>query len=332
MRPTVWTTLLAVAVMLVAAVGSAVAIIGGNAVPNGQLRYVARILIDNQGTASECTGTVVRPYVVLTAAHCVVDPATGHTLPTSDYVVLTTGPNQDAGITYPHTVREIVHSPVYTVPARRGDMALLQLDSPSTAHAVGVATPSDASWAYRTGRPMLVAGFGMQSPYTTYSPTLNAVQLAVMSNAACATDDVHGYPYIAGAMFCGGLPPTTKAICYGDSGGPVLETSPSGVVTEVGTTSFVGVLTGACPPPSYFVRLTTYGSWLSGQIIHLQLTSDCPALEMLSGRELALIAQDRARLRGHLPTATRRQVRAALAHALAVEARYHASLHAHACV
>ncbi len=331
MTAAVRTMLVAAVMMLAAAVGPAAAIVGGNAVPAGQLRYVTRILITNDGATTQCTGTVVRPYVILTAAHCVVDPATRRTLPARDFVVLTTGPNVNAGVTYAHTVRAIIHAPGYAVPTRRDDVALLQLASPSTAHVVRVAGSADASWPYRAGRPILVAGFGEQRPYYPYSPTLNAVQLAVMSDSACTTSDRRGYPYAA-AMFCGALPSSTKAICYGDSGGPVLETDATGVVTEVGTTSFVNTNTGACPPPSYFARLATFAPWLSGQIVHLQLTSNCPTLKVLNGRELALIARYRSRLRQRLAAATRRQVRAALAHAQALEARYSASLHSHECV
>ena len=295
------------------------------------MRYVAWILITSGGTHTQCTGTVVRPSVILTAAHCVVDPATGRTLPARDFVVLTTGPNVNAGTTYAHSVGAITHHPGYTVPTRRDDVALLRLTTPSTAHVVRLAGSPDTPWAYQVGRSALVAGFGEQRPRSQYSPTLNAVRLAVMSDSACAARDVRGYPYVATAMFCGAMPSSTKAICYGDSGGPVLETTASGVVTEVGTTSFVSTATGACPPPSYFVRLATSAPWLSGQIVHLQLTSACPTLRVLSGRELALIAQYRSDLRQRLAAATRRQVLAALAHAQALEARYRASLHSHAC-
>jgi secreted trypsin-like serine protease len=182
-----------------------------------------------------------------------------------DFVVLTTGPNVNVGTVHGHTVQAIVHSPGHAVPTRRDGMALLQLASPSTAHVVGVAGAAEAAWAYTAGRPMLVAGFGMHSPYSTDSPTLSGVQLAVMSDSACRTGDVRGYPYGAGAMFCGALPSSTTAICYGDSGGPVLETNASGVVTEVGTTSFVSTNSGACPPPSYFVRPGSFAGWLSQQ-------------------------------------------------------------------
>jgi len=332
MTSAVRTTLVVAVMMLLAAIGPAAAIVGGNAVPTGQLRYVARILITNAGTQTQCTGTVVRPSVILTAAHCVVDPATGRTLPARDFIVLTTGPNVQAGTTYAHTVGAITHHPGYAVPTRRDDVALLRLTTPSTAHVVRVAGVPDVSWAYRAGRATLVAGFGEQRPRSPYSPTLNAVQLAVMSDPACTARDVRGYPYVAAAMFCGALPSSTKAICYGDSGGPVLETNASGVVTEVGTTSFVSTTTGACPPPSYFVRLATLAPWLSGQIVHLQLTADCPTLRVLDGRELALIAQYHSDLRQRLSAVARRQERAALARAQALEARYRASLHSHGCV
>ena len=140
MTAAIRTTLVLAATMLVAAVGSAVAIVGGYAVPAGQLRYLARILITNAGTHTECTGTVVRPSVILTAAHCVVDPATGRTLPARDFVVLTTGPDVHAGITYTHAVGAISHHPGYVVATRRDDVALLELTTPSTAHVVRVAT------------------------------------------------------------------------------------------------------------------------------------------------------------------------------------------------
>lgn len=332
MRPAMRLTLVMAVMMILSVVGSATAIIGGYIVPAAQLRYTARIMITNGTGHTECTGTVVRPYVILTAAHCVVDPATGRQLPTQDYVVLTSGPNVTLGPTYPHSVRAITHSPGYVVATRRDDMALLQLATPSTAHVVPVATPADAAWAYRAGHAMLVAGFGQLSQWPPYAPSLNAVALSVLSDSACATQDVRGYPYVASAMFCGAVPSSTQAICYGDSGGPVLETSPSGVVTEVGTTSFVSTLTGACPPPSYFVRLTAFAPWLTAQIVHLQLTSDCPSLKALSRSELARIAQYRHELRGHVTAATRRQITTQLTRALAQQKRYVASERSHACI
>jgi secreted trypsin-like serine protease len=326
--------LLLAALVLVAAVGPATAIVSGYVVPTGQLRYVARIMIDNAGTQSECTGTVVKPNVILTAAHCVVDPSSHRQLPPADFTVMTTGPDIGAGVTYPHQVLAITHFADYSIPTRTGDVALLQLTTPSTAHPVAVAGPADRAWAYAAGRALLVAGFGRTSPqgWGTYSPTLDAVQLQALTSAACAGDDLQGYPFAAASEFCGAVPASDQAICYGDSGGPVLATNVHGVVVEVGTTSYVSTESGACPPPSYFQRLASYAPWLGAQIVHLQLTSACPAIRVLSTKELAAIAQYRSWLRLHLSAGARRQVRAKLAHAQALEARYVASLRAHGCV
>jgi len=315
---------------LLAAVGPASAIIGGYLVAPGQLPFAARILITNGGSQSQCSGSVVRANVVMTAAHCVVDAATGRTLAARDFVVLTAGPDASAGITYRHGVGNVTRFPGFAVATRRGDVALLQLTSASSA-AVHVAGAADASWAYRAGRGILVAGFGQLRANGPYSASLHAVQLAIVGDATCAADDARGLPYVPTAMFCGAHGASPEGICYGDSGGPVLEPNAHGVVLEVGVTSYVSSRSGSCSPPSYFVRLAAFAPWLSGQITHLQLTSACPTLRVLTGQAAARVAQYRRLLRRPLTAAARRRLRAALARAEAQYARYLASSHGHAC-
>jgi hypothetical protein len=52
------------------------AIVGGTPAPAGSFSWLAHT-VDHRGfVAGECTGTVVAPYLVLTAGHCAVDSVT----------------------------------------------------------------------------------------------------------------------------------------------------------------------------------------------------------------------------------------------------------------
>lgn len=333
MQARVRTALLIVGLMLLCGVGPAAAIVGGYLVPAGQFPFAARILITDGSSHSQCSGSVVRPDVVMTAAHCVVNASTGRLLSPRDFVVDTTGPDVSVGDAYAHTVGQVLRYPKFSVTTRRGDIAFLQLTSASGAHAVRLAGAADASWAYLPGRAIWAAGFGMLSASAAETPSqpLYAVKLAVLNRTTCTTDDARGLPYIPSAMFCGALPSLKQGICYGDSGGPVVEPSPSGTLMEVGLTSYVSTSTGSCTPPSYFVRLIAFAPWISTQIAHLQLTSACPTLRVHYRQGIALIAYYRRLLGDRLSTSVQRRMRTALSRATTRTAWDLAALCAHAC-
>jgi secreted trypsin-like serine protease len=92
------------ALVFLAAVGHVAAIVGGYVVPAGQLRSAARILISAGNNRTECFGSVVGTNVILTAAHCVVNAATGRALAARDFVVLTTGRDASPRVTSAHGV------------------------------------------------------------------------------------------------------------------------------------------------------------------------------------------------------------------------------------
>ena len=66
------------------------AIVGGASAPSGSWPWLA-FIDDNQGSLGDwnCTGTVVAPNLVLTAAHCAEDPPSGVIDNPSDFTVVT---------------------------------------------------------------------------------------------------------------------------------------------------------------------------------------------------------------------------------------------------
>ncbi|GEM_PF-4899325 len=267
--------LVGAACALVLAAGPATAIIGGQPAAPGTWPFAAFVLSHHpDGTWGSCSGSVVSPSVALTAAHCVVDRATNTILPPSAFTVVTGRTDLAASGGQVLGASGVAISPLFTLSRLRGDVGLLQLSSPTTAPAVALAQAADAPWAYASGTPIQVAGWGLLSPppSTTTPSQLYEVGLAALSGADCA-NALPSSPYDPSTMFCGALPTLSEGACSGDSGGPVVEQSPSGIWTEVGVTSWGRA---DCTPPDVFVRLAALQPWLSGEIGYLQATAPQP--------------------------------------------------------
>src|SRR6187551_29951 len=70
--------------------GASASIVGGTTALSEEWPWAAFILaVDQRGEGFSCTGTVIAPTLVLTAAHCVEDIITGKKTPISQFVVVT---------------------------------------------------------------------------------------------------------------------------------------------------------------------------------------------------------------------------------------------------
>lgn len=264
----------AAACALALSAGPATAIIGGQPAAPGTWPFAAFVLSHHpDGTWWSCSASVVSPSVVLTAAHCVVNPDTNAVLSPSAFTVVTGRTDLAASGGQVLGASTVAISPLFTLSTLQGDVGLLQLSSPTTAPAVALAQAADAPWAYAGGTPIQVAGWGVLSPSATTIPSqLYEVGLAAQSDPDCGSA-LPLPPYDPSTMFCGALPTLSEGACSGDSGGPVVEQSPSGVLTEVGVTSWGYA---DCRPPGVFVRLSALQPWLSGEIGYLQAAAPQP--------------------------------------------------------
>src|SRR5262245_28278938 len=146
-----------------------VAIIGGTPAQVGTfpwLAYVADFM--EGGVLGVCTGTVVGPRLVLTAAHCAENSETGVLNEASGYRVVTGKDNWAAPPTEKQisTVSRVTVYPFYQrtgLVEGWGDAALLELSSPITARPIPLARSAQAQ-LWQPGTRAQIAGWGDTYP------------------------------------------------------------------------------------------------------------------------------------------------------------------------
>lgn len=181
-----------------------------------------------------CTGTVIAPTVVLTAAHCVSEEETG---PGAVFRVLTSANvNRSGGAAL--AVREVHANPRWS--SRRleagHDQGIVILAQPTSLAALPINRQPLGS-ALR-GKPVRIVGYGLNdgSAQTGAGIKRQAVtSLGAIQAALIAVGDSH------------------RGTCNGDSGGPAFMSS-SGQETIVGTTSYGNA---DCSDGGYDARVDT---------------------------------------------------------------------------
>jgi secreted trypsin-like serine protease len=247
------------------------AVIGGQAAAPGTFPWMAYILDLRGDEVGQCSGTVVAPNLVLTAGHCAEDMQTGVVNEASGYRVATgnvdwAAPEAEKQVS---DVVRVIPCPCFDRHTLVGDVALLQLSTPTTAPAVVLA--ADASG----GTAALLAGWGEE--YYGQAAAVEQLQWAptvVESPGSCEREASLLSP--ASDVCAIGRPSHTTGVCFGDSGGPLLVAEPSaaGGMVQIGITSHAA---GECATasPAVFTRADAIAAWVEGWT--QALASDPPA-------------------------------------------------------
>ena len=258
-------TLVAACVLSLAAAAPAHAIVGGSAATKGEYPFVAHITIDR---TAQCTGTLVTPRHVVTAAHCasltsptmVVNTPIGQP---GQLIELSLGAHRtptfyvDAGYESDgeeHVAKSVSVNPGWLgLDSKSHDVAVIELERRSAKTPVKIASGAERS-LWRAGTLATIAGFGRTKSGGEQPKYLQEARVPIVEDAVAAK----AYPYLvdgvdqirggfeSATQVAAGYPKGGVDTCQGDSGGPLLVPAGSGW-RLVGDTSY-----GAgCAEPGY---------------------------------------------------------------------------------
>lgn len=265
----------------VAEPGATASVIGGHSASITEFPSLSFVEADEKRLSFSCTGTVVAPRVILTAAHCAEDVESGRFTKPGAYAVAT-------GVADLHQVTRanvfhVVETHVFPGfdPGRvHGDAALLILSEPTTAPPLALAGSADAA-LYGAKTPVSIAGWGLTQPQHRSGPaTLRTAQMEVQDPSFCSRR-THGYyrEYSPALQLCLLEPPSDKSgSCFGDSGGPAIGHRADGSPVELGVISVVGPL---CSPqaPNVLTRVDLVSTWVSEWIAAVESGAPAPVAD-----------------------------------------------------
>jgi len=256
-------------------------IVGGHAGSIAEFPFLSFIEADEGKQGFACTGTVVAPRVVLTAAHCVESLDHGGLTPAKQYALATgvTSPEEAQAANIFHIAEAHVF-PGFDPGTLHGDAGILILDRPTSAPVLPLAGPGDAA-LYAGGATVQLAGWGLTRANAKEEPSgLRTTSMVVETPPFCKAS-TRGYysPFSPTAQMCTlDLPSKKSGGCFGDSGGPTIGQRPDGTLVELGIISTGGE---ACSTrrPNVMTRTDFVASWVSEWIAATESGGPRPALD-----------------------------------------------------
>jgi len=185
-----------------------------------------------------CAATLVRPTVLITAAHCVQDEE-GYAAEPDELRVF-------AGKVLPlrkgalRSVRRITVHPRFDDGAGQAnaDIAVLRLRRPMRGvPLVALPTPRDGG-IWHAGAALTLYGWGNRSAGEGQNFPRQLHQGDVLRYTDARCDDLYGRFFNSASQLCAGRDDGSVDACQGDSGGPLIARRPDGTPVLAGIVSF----------------------------------------------------------------------------------------------
>ena len=173
-----------------------------------QVGLLNKSIADNY-QAQFCGGTLIRPNIVVTAAHC-------SDFITVDQVQVLTGTRRLDGSGDRRDVSRIAIHPDWNDFTLDNDVAVWELSSNATGIPLATLATSDGS----VGDDLLATGWGTLTEGGSRPIDLHAVEVPLVARSNC--NDANSYNGdVTENMICAGLDVGGRDTCHGDSGGPL---------------------------------------------------------------------------------------------------------------
>jgi trypsin len=236
-------------------------IVGGNATTASKYPWQAALVYDSSFGGSDrdrqfCGASLIHPYIVMTAAHCVFDtdpdciPAgcppqqdfaggdgTSFLDPNDvDVIIGRTTLSRAGGVE--QNAFGVYMNAAYNPHTGGNDVGFVSLDPGNVRlKRILIAGRSErALWA--AGRMQRVTGYGTTTEISPPSDTLREAEVPIVADSTCGSPQVYGSEFIRRVMVCAGFLSGGVDSCFGDSGGPLQAPAFGGLFRETGVVSF----------------------------------------------------------------------------------------------